>query len=369
MNNESYLANFSNGRYQNDCFCNTGVHILANCPAFRNYIMNLENNKIKNKPATRILKEIFSEMKTNAADSFITDTFELKKELLHLDDGQQHDVFQFLEDLISKLVTEEASGNEMPLVAYKDGNTKQDEVYDQHVRGSPILKLFTYLTEEKFHCEKENCENPNFSIFDAFQVLSVPLSKFKDESAVRVADLDACISESFKNPYDPENIKKCPNSKCQADITGDAITSIIRTPPIALIRVTRSAFYGGEKDDAPIETKEHISLGNDFFKIKVNAIHDGPTQDVGHYYSYIRQIDDWILANDEVVRKTTIYEREGTLKDVCAMVYLKQNASPINKVSERERPSLINRGDDIEPRTSTSSEQDMVKKGNNNLVN
>ena len=135
MNDKSYLANFSNGRYQNDCFCNTGVHILANCPAFRNYIMNLENNKIKNKPATRILKEIFSEMKTNAAHSFITDTFELKKELLHLDDGQQHDVFQFLEDLISKLVTEEASGNEMPLVAYKDGNTKQDEVYDQHVRG------------------------------------------------------------------------------------------------------------------------------------------------------------------------------------------------------------------------------------------
>ena len=99
MNDKSYLANFSNGRYQNDCFCNTGVHILANCPAFRNYIMNLENNKIKNKPATRILKEIFSEMKTNAAHSFITDTFELKKELLHLDDGQQHDVFQFIEDL------------------------------------------------------------------------------------------------------------------------------------------------------------------------------------------------------------------------------------------------------------------------------
>ena len=368
MNDKSYLANFSNGRYQNDCFCNTGVHILANCPAFRNYIMNLENNKIKNKPATRILKEIFSEMKTNAAHSFITDTFELKKELLHLDDGQQHDVFQFIEDLIGKLVTEEASGNEMPLVAYKDGNTKEDEVYDQHVRGSPILKLFTYLTEEKFHCEKENCENPNFSIFDAFQVLSVPLCKFKEEAGVRVADLDACISESFKNPYDPENIKKCPNSNCQADITGDSITSIIRTPPIALIRLTRSEFYGGEKNDAPIETKEHISLGNDFFKIKVIAIHDGPTQDVGHYYSYICQIDDWILANDEEVRKTTIYEREGTLKDVCGMVYLKQNASPINKVSERERPSL-NRGDDTEPRTSTSSEQDMVKKGNNNLDN
>ena len=90
--------------------------------------MNLESNKLTNKPATRKLKEIFRKMRTNAADPVITDTFELKKELLHLDDGQQHDVFQFIEDLIGKLVTEEASGNEMPLVPYKDGNTKQDEV-------------------------------------------------------------------------------------------------------------------------------------------------------------------------------------------------------------------------------------------------
>ena len=148
MDDESYLANLSNSRYQNDCFCNTGVHILANCPAFRNYITNLENDKIKNKPATRILKEIFSKMKTNAAHPFITDTFELKKEFLHLNDGQQHDILQFIEDLIGKLVTEEASPNELLSIAYKDGNTKQDEVYDQHVRGSPILKFFTYTVSD-----------------------------------------------------------------------------------------------------------------------------------------------------------------------------------------------------------------------------
>ena len=139
MDDQSYLANLSNSRYENDCFCNTGVHILANCPAFRNYIMNLESNKLKNKPATRKLKEIFGNMRTNAADPVITDTFELKKELLHLNDGQQHDILQFIEDLIGKLVTEEASPNELLSIANKDGNTKQDEVYDQHVRGSPIL--------------------------------------------------------------------------------------------------------------------------------------------------------------------------------------------------------------------------------------
>ena len=49
----------------------------------------------------------------STADPVITDTFELKKELLHLNDGQQHDVLQFIEDLIGKLVTEEASRNEL----------------------------------------------------------------------------------------------------------------------------------------------------------------------------------------------------------------------------------------------------------------
>ena len=83
----------------------------------------------------------------STADPVITDTFELKKELPHLNDGQQHDVFQFIEDLIGKLVTE-ARTNELLSIAYKDGNTKQDEVYDQHVRGSPILKFFTYTVSD-----------------------------------------------------------------------------------------------------------------------------------------------------------------------------------------------------------------------------
>ena len=109
-----------------------------------------------------------------------------------------------------------------------------------------------------------------------------------------------------------------------------------------------------------------ISLGNDLFKIKVIAIHDGPTQNVGHYYSFIRQIEDWILANDEVVRKTTMYEREGTLKDVCAMVYLRQNVSTLNEALEGKQLS-INRGDDTEPATSTSSDKNMGK--GINLVN
>ena len=148
---ESYVGNLSNDRLQNDCFCNSAVHNLANCPELRDYIMNLSSQELDKKPVSKVLQKIFSKMRTNiqVTDPELANTFQLRKQFRDFNDGQQHDAIEYILEIVNKLVTEEdhKDGNEN--IASKDGNTNENDVYDQVVGGSSIKKLFTWLTEEK----------------------------------------------------------------------------------------------------------------------------------------------------------------------------------------------------------------------------
>ena len=54
---ESYVGNLKNDRLQNDCFCNSAVHNLANCPELRDYIMNLSSQELKKKASVESIAE------------------------------------------------------------------------------------------------------------------------------------------------------------------------------------------------------------------------------------------------------------------------------------------------------------------------
>ena len=354
-----YVGNLINDRLQNDCFCNSAVHNLANCPELRDYIMNLSSQELKKKPVSKVLQKIFSKMRTNiqVTDPELTDTFQLRKQFSDFNDGQQHDAIGYILEIVNKLVTEEdhKDGNEH-IVASKDGNTNENDVYDQVVGGSSIKKLFTWLTEEKFHCDNKDCETPNFSIFDApYPYLQVPITKTKTVGGVRVADLEGCISDSFQNPFDPKNVKKCPNLNCNKEIKTGSKVTIKRAPPIALIKMNR-ALLEGRKNNVPIEIMEDFTFGNESFKIQCITNHVGGTTNTGHYNCFIRRGKDWILANDKTVRQASIYERQEYLQYAYGMLYLKQNASSLTMESEREKvPSNIgNLWDSTETRPSTS---------------
>ena len=340
-----YVGNLRNDRFQNDCFSNTAVHNLANSPEFRDYIMNLSSQLLENKPVSKILNKIFGKMRTNihVTDPELTDTFELRSKFDERNDGQQHDAFEYILEILNKTVTEEDREDGNKLKANKDGNTDENDVYEQAVRGSSILKLFTWLTEEKFHCENENCETPDFSIFDAnYPCLKVPITKFKFVGGVRVADLVGCISDSFQNPYDPKNVRKCANSKCNTEIKTNSKVIIKRAPPIALVQILRAP-REGKKNNVPIETTEDITFGKESFKIKCITNHLGKTTYSGHYNSFIRRGKDWIFANDDTVRQASAYDRQDYLQHVYGMLYLKQNASSLGMESERE-PVSTNAG-------------------------
>ena len=324
------------------------MHNLGNCAQLRDYIMNLSSQWLENdKPVSKILKDIFSKMRTNphVTNPDLTNTYELRRLFSTFNDGMQHDLFQYFEEIIHKLAAEEDSETVKALLdeGNKDVSQNEDAVYERAVMGSAIYKLFTWLTEEKFHCEYEDCKKPNYSIFSTSLFLQIGFRNFKDGDVL--PDLQGCISKSLENPFDPKNIKKCAN--CGRDIKQGTTVIIKRAPPIAMIMIGRAVLQG-KKADIPIETKEYISLGNESFKIKCTANHIGTYTHFGHYNSLIRNGKDWILANDRDVLKASLAQRNHSRKDTYCMIYLKQNASPLTRESERLREDSVSAASVIE---------------------
>ena len=151
-----------------DCFCNTLVHKLANSPPFREYIMNLSTDCLKNKPVSRTLRNIFKEMSSNPSANLQLVRAHRLRELVdpqQFKNARQHGIMDFAFNVINAVADEEMRDKNIIANQECDRNSVEDVIRND-IGDSVVRKMFFWVIESVFQCDNEEKCGVSYSRFE-----------------------------------------------------------------------------------------------------------------------------------------------------------------------------------------------------------
>ena len=346
-----------------DCFCNTAVHKLANITKFRDYIMNLSTEFLRNKPVSRTLKEIFTAMSSDPdATLDIVNAFRLRKYVnpQTFNDGRQHGIMDFVHNVLEGVANEEEMDKN--IIANKEYDPYSvEDVCRNQIGQSVVRKMFFWVIETVFQCTNLKCEI-SYSRFQTHSYLNVNIPNevtdeeykmFNGEQKKQYDDdrtLKACYTNYFLPETDTTKINLVRCNVCKEESPANAISMVHSAPDVGLLSLARiKVDYNGPggsyrelKNENDISYPHKISFTantDEQYKLKFVGNHIGRSIQWGHYHGYIRKdLEDteaWYKAEDSE-RVKTITDRmvKEELSHAYSFVYLKQQPTKIEDATK-----------------------------------
>ena len=266
----------SNRRLPNrytDCFGNSAVNTLVNFDEFYFYITQLANDP--KKPVSMALQKLFIHMTMDSGEE--TNTNHLRSLFPEFDDKQQHDVFDFIQVIIGAVADEEIASkkDDTENTAVMPQHPSAEQVLDQAVRGSSVLKLFTWVLGRDFKCTNPECEEA----YEIFSTASPYLQVHIPDNAAIASDrkLETCIGASLVGITPEDSLVRC--AECNTPSQDTQFSQIIKnSPEIAMLQLMRSESAVGPKKETEVIYPANLELAeNKHYKIRVVANHLGTT--------------------------------------------------------------------------------------------
>ena len=274
----------------NTCFCNSVIQSILNSKYseifFRSFSSLAHNDKciigeeIKKSPLFQFLKIFETKHYENKNEHYFTPRDFLRSiynETQQFIRGQQQDAHEFLLYIIS-------SFDDTVKILNKINDKKMMPFFSEIFQGS---------RKSSFQCQSCNFEDDKEpEIFISLQVSLMPNSNLQD-----------CVDELVF----PENMTDeitCAN--CNTKTTAIIKSYIAKLPPVLIIELQRFKYDSHSlsmlKDNSflPIQNEIHINSGTgpQIYKLSSIICHIGKTLHHGHYVSFIKAGNYWVLASD-----------------------------------------------------------------------
>lgn len=289
----------------NTCFMNSVLQCLSNSLPLTQHLLTININAELNtliKMYIKLLFEIWKENSPLAPKSFKTC---LNVTLPKYNNNLQHDAHEFLLEFME--ILHDNLSNSIRNVEFEINPNSNKYVqqasksWNKYIKNKSIIsELFYGQFMKIFSC---NSCYYTFRKYEPFISLDLPCVKNND-------NISNCVKKYFDKDYHYFSCMKC--NKDGIDVEHQVDTTIFRLPEILIISLKRFTVIKQQyvKNlntiilNDTLDLSDFSSISTDtsvIYDIKSIICHTGKTLESGHYFTLIRNKDNWNYFNDHQI--------------------------------------------------------------------
>lgn len=311
-NNNIFLTNYNNKEtnicgiknYNNNCYFNSGLQILASCNKFVEELKKYNSDSFLVRLIKEAVDKLLNEKKYDPLNFLNYYTY-LNKEFLGVQSCSQNFIRTLLRNLNKELLFN--NENRINLIEqYKATNEKEMEEFKKFICSNnfsetSLLSIFSGITKSHSFKVCQYCNN----VIDIYS-----FNYFIDQNIYLDEINQSCeFKEVLKKNFEKKNnlTMNCPNPNCFKEIKASEETKIIKLPEVLIFTLER---YQGGTNNVEINPNDildmnefiDLSLLNENTKYELFAINIrlGETKDFGHEICQVKRNGKWFEINDEI---------------------------------------------------------------------